>query len=58
VFSVGILLRDYVLKFMISMCDFVGILLMDYMLKFMGSMCVFGWNFVEGLCVEIYDFNV
>ena len=22
-FSVGILLRDYVLKFMISMCDFV-----------------------------------
>jgi hypothetical protein len=24
----------------------------------MGSMCVFGWNFVEGLCVEIYDFNV
>jgi len=21
-------------------------------------MCVFGWNFVEGLCVEIYGFNV
>jgi hypothetical protein len=41
VFSVGILLRDYVLKFMISMCDFVGILLMDYMLKFMVSMCDF-----------------
>ena len=32
---------------------FVRILLNDYVLKFMGSMCVFGWNFVEGLCVEI-----
>jgi len=31
---------------------FVRILLNDYVLKFMGSMCVFGWNFVEGLCVE------
>ena len=37
---------------------FVRILLNDYVLKFMGSMCVFGWNFVEGLCVEIYGFNV
>jgi hypothetical protein len=46
-----------VLKFMISMCDFVGILLMDYMLKFMVSMC----DFVEismvtnvKLKIEIY----
>ena len=31
--------RFVVLKFMISMCDFVGILLMDYMLKFMVTMC-------------------
>ena len=38
-FSVGILLRDYVLKFMISMGDFVGILWMDYMLKLMVIMC-------------------
>ena len=32
---------------------FVGILLSDCVLKFMDSMCVFGWNFVEGLCVYV-----
>ena len=32
---------------------FVGILLNDCVLKFMDSMCVFGWNFVEGLCVYV-----
>ena len=32
---------------------FVGILLNDCVLKFMNSMCVFGWNFVEGLCVYV-----
>ena len=53
VYFVGILLMDYVLKLMVTMCDFVGILLKDYVLKFMGSMCVFCWDFIDGFVMKI-----